>query len=169
MCGKDNKGVSFLISDSGSPPHVRERHAGTVVVMEWDGITPACAGKTPKTSRPTNTKRDHPRMCGKDPMRTITQWPITGSPPHVRERPIFKQFPAGRPRITPACAGKTQADCLKPLQVRDHPRMCGKDIGPALSVRHIVGSPPHVRERQLRMDKMTGCIRITPACAGKTP
>ena len=169
MCGKDAEDKPANKYEKGSPPHVRERPAYIYFTIRRNRITPACAGKTRRASGSTRSTRDHPRMCGKDPMRTITQWPITGSPPHVRERPIFKQFPAGRPRITPACAGKTQADCLKPLQVRDHPRMCGKDIGPALSVRHIVGSPPHVRERQLRMDKMTGCIRITPACAGKTP
>ena len=47
--------------------------------------------------------------------------------------------------------------------------MCGKD-DPILTPPYIApGSPPHVRERLKTRIKTLIAVRITPACAGKTP
>ena len=90
MCGKDSR-----------------RLLGCKNTM-W--ITPACAGKTVASWSQSRRAEDHPRMCGKDFVRIKSAAVASGSPPHVRERPVFFRFPQKDFRITPACAGKTQPD-----------------------------------------------------------
>ena len=66
MCGKDWYAPRALKAESGSPPHVRERHDPRRAAHQQHGITPACAGKTIKLHEIHYTDGDHPRMCGKD-------------------------------------------------------------------------------------------------------
>ena len=108
MCGKDCPTVENGVNKPGSPPHVRERPTSSLNGGRDVGITPACAGKTMTIEFSVNSVRDHPRMCGKDSTLAITPFVITGSPPHVRERRIMEIMAQSNPRITPACAGKTQ-------------------------------------------------------------
>ena len=70
-------------------------------------ITPACAGKTPAPKQLVRRARDHPRMCGKDPVPIQRYSLRVGSPPHVRERRSVLLNLTDLGRITPACAGKT--------------------------------------------------------------
>ena len=67
-------------------------------------------------------------MCGKDLSDPSGSNTPSGSPPHVRERLIDYLMTQMRSRITPACAGKTPFVLILLLTVRDHPRMCGKDV-----------------------------------------
>ena len=69
MCGKDVVFCSTFLGVTGSPPHVRERLFGSKSFFLANRITPACAGKTYECNRFTASSRDHPRMCGKDPLR----------------------------------------------------------------------------------------------------
>ena len=114
----------------------------------FDGITPACAGKT---------------YCWLVPVGSRL-----GSPPRVREKLIVlitEKKPVG---ITPACAGKTRTvGCLSTLP-KDHPRVCGKNTVILLPCTTQMGSPPRVREKQNYKDINLGDTGITPACAGKT-
>ena len=47
--------------------------------------------------------------------------------------------------------------------------MCGKKSDRSLIVFKVAGSPPHVREKEKGFDKLSEGLRITPACAGKSP
>mgnify|MGYP006878945930 CR=1 FL=1 len=70
--------------------------------------------------------------------------------------------------ITPACAGKTDVMRSTLNTIRDHPRVCGKNLL-SVSVRStILGSPPRVREKHIVNQVCHFRTRITPACAGKT-
>ena len=152
----------------GSPPHVRERQALHGLVAGQTGITPACAGKTTAPLSCRRNRRDHPRMCGKDPYAKPNSARHIGSPPHVRERRGLSDHSKSRAGITPACAGKTCIYLSGTGQREDHPRMCGKD-SVAFSMRFtMTGSPPHVRERQDSRHDSWARYGITPACAGKT-
>ena len=71
-------------------------------------------------------------------------------------------------RITPACAGKTRASSWALSSFPDHPRMRGEDTIVSTSANEIDGSPPHARGRLFYLAPTWECIRITPACAGKT-
>ena len=114
----------------------------------FDGITPACAGKT---------------YCWLVPVGSRL-----GSPPRVREKLIVlitEKKPVG---ITPACAGKTNFKDIFLFNGWDHPRVCGKNLLTRRTRNSCPGSPPRVREKHPEIDENTGNVGITPACAGKT-
>ena len=66
MCGKDEVSTTDHYWHLGSPPHVRERPGIPWADIPRMGITPACAGKTFSRLDNLRSRRDHPRMCGKD-------------------------------------------------------------------------------------------------------
>ena len=107
-------------------------------------------------------------MCGKDYLPMPHWYAARGSPPRVRERPASLGIYPDTFRITPACAGKTSSKMYISLYVRDHPRVCGKDVLRYLRPKSSEGSPPRVRERHLCNFLYLFAHRITPACAGKT-
>ena len=167
------RGEDFLHSRNrkrgkGSPPHARGRQPMTSALrLRW-GITPACAGKTPTPTNPTQPSPDHPRMRGEDPT-TIPVWlSPAGSPPHARGRlsPFLKDYQLKR--ITPACAGKTGSSAAWMALRTDHPRMRGEDPSSSGWRVRARGSPPHARGRLPSTSPSNSPARITPACAGKT-
>ena len=168
MCGKDPARPLGTTATWGSPPHVRERLFVVVFLFFRLGITPACAGKTHHGAAVGYCTEDHPRMCGKDTLNSVSISRRTGSPPHVRERLADVAYSCIAGGITPACAGKTAFVATDPNTVRDHPRMCGKDDCNYIIYRALKGSPPHVRERLATAFVTMLIMRITPACAGKT-
>ena len=110
MCG-DYAGTSPAASwRKGSPPHVRGLRTPLLAVRIGVGITPACAGTTPRMTSAATTPGDHPRMCGdyrhSHHLRPASQ----GSPPHVRGLQPAERLPAAAKGITPACAGTTDAE-----------------------------------------------------------
>ena len=86
----------------------------------------------------------------------------------MRERHLLTSDVAFKRRITPAYAGKTEAEPLIRFQCQDHPRVCGKDGVGFASVDYPIGSPPRMRERPMTKTIDTALLRITPAYAGKT-
>ena len=50
----------------------------------------------------------------------------------------------------------------------DHPRTCGEKASDAVSIRIFVGSPPHMRGKEMKMIWFMNVKRITPAHAGKS-
>ena len=133
------------------------------------GITPACAGKTVRGAGDDAAASDHPRMRGEDGNLTHTTLSVRGSPPHARGR---LRGELGRHRlngITPACAGKTASHDGHSRRVQDHPGMRGEDSSGTCALSQMPGSPPHARGRPTMSAWPGRVIRITPACAGKTP
>ena len=68
----------------GSPPRVRGKVCWRERHRPVPGITPACAGKSGRTSGLTRPARDHPRVCGEKCARWKTSIKGWGSPPRVR-------------------------------------------------------------------------------------
>ena len=133
----------------------------------FQGITPACAGKSVASTWGNALTRDHPRVCGEKLIQTAAGLAAWGSPPRVRGK---ESKPAKRwesVRITPACAGKRRRTGCGQCRAGDHPRVCGEKMAMHPSARKLPGSPPRVRgkARSLRKKPLQG--RITPACAGK--
>ena len=50
----------------------------------------------------------------------------------------------------------------------DHPRVCGKNGFSTMGMMATMGSPPRMREKLKSSKIPSGCLRITPAYAGKT-
>ena len=132
----------------GSPPRVREKRSHPFSSSKWS--------------------QDHPRVCGKNGVLSMSLKRDMGSPPRVREK-LFPLLAASLyVRITPACAGKTFRPFSSNRLFRDHPRVCGKNLDTCEVVDTLTGSPPRVREKPEFYRYSSRTIRITPACAGKT-
>ena len=71
-------------------------------------------------------------------------------------------------RITPACAGKTEAYRYHAIRFEDHPRVCGENPHRRPNFIACAGSPPRVRGKLHTIRTKRTRKRITPACAGKT-
>ena len=115
---------------------------------EYDGITPAHAGKTSSAFACAFLVADHPpRMRGKHTT------PAAQSP---------------GPGITPAHAGKTPACQSSQAPPWDHPRACGENHGRQLDFDGEKGSPPRMRGKHTTPAAQSPGPGITPAHAGKT-
>ena len=147
---------------------MREKRNGLQLNAISHGITPACAGKTNITLGFTIITWDHPRVCGKNALRGLKFPRELGSPPRVREKRFKNYSRDPRPRITPACAGKTIDEAHHAISDGDHPRVCGKNSVSGLPSNIMAGSPPRVREKLTFLASFVFAFGITPACAGKT-
>ena len=107
MRGEDQIYNVPVLGIPGSPPHARGRRSALASDEFWDGITPACAGKTNNASLGLTNNADHPRMRGEDTPPFIAYVDEAGSPPHARGRPFSSDSVMCGAWITPACAGKT--------------------------------------------------------------
>jgi len=148
MRGEDS--LLFLKSGrwGGSPPHARGRLHLSKTLVNFQGITPACAGKTRRRGGRPRAAPDHPRMRGEDLFFFAGAEFSPGSPPHARGR-----LPNGGVGVRP---------------LRDHPRMRGEDPTTTCRLVQRRGSPPHARGRRAKAAEARLRERITPACAGKT-
>ena len=118
-------------------------------VTSFDGITPACAGKSAISQLTAMESRDHPRMCGEESIHFGDGILCLGSPPHVRGRGDWTKPRTRQAGITPACAGKSSTVSQKPCAAPDHPRVRGEE--PVSMERRITraGSPPRARGRAI--------------------
>ena len=127
MCGKNSYWHKWETSVRGSPPRVREKPLDIHTSFNRYRITPACAGKTNQRTERRLEKRDHPRVCGKNPNNESDNVTLWGSPPRVREKHKLAVHDEAHLGITPACAGKTTFSVVLVCLTRDHPRVCGKN------------------------------------------
>ena len=129
MCGKNSKTLLSLQASAGSPPRVREKPRAQLRTLRY--------------------AQDHPRVCGKNAKVDPAIKQTSGSPPRVREKPEESDLFADNTGITPACAGKTSTVPMSKEGLRDHPRVCGKNLGALRLALVVSGSPPRVREKRL--------------------
>ena len=73
-----------------------------------------------------------------------------------------------RPRLIPACAGKTPSSSSGPTSGTAHPRVCGENPTSDGASLTQAGSSPRVRGKLERCGARRGMWRLIPACAGKT-
>ena len=153
---------------TGSPPRMRGKQSATFLCASVRRITPADAGKTPRSKSPQAMLRDHPRGCGENPRYSTQHFSRQGSPPRMRGKPAFPMRFPNIKRITPADAGKTDILPLSAFCYTDHPRGCGENCGQRRSLCAPPGSPPRMRGKHAADELLIISVRITPADAGKT-
>ena len=108
MCGEKLSCLLLQWCFLGSPPRMRGKVRAQCVQRDCVGITPAYAGKRDLFPAGKTAPRDHPRVCGEKAQRARGLNLILGSPPHVRGKDTAGLVRMTTPRITPACAGKSQ-------------------------------------------------------------
>ena len=131
------------------------------------GITPACAGKSPRASHDRAQRGNYPRLRGEEASTSPPIMPGRELPPLARGRGQAHRPFSRASGITPACAGKrTSAAHTIPAR-RNYPRLRGEeaDFAPAAGARREL--PPLARGRAARARWLKLLPGITPACAGK--
>ena len=84
VCGEKPPEQKAGRLEAGSPPRVRGKGHRRQIIAMIMGITPACAGKSPRGRIRPPQARDHPRVCGEKPARAAAAANQRGSPPRVR-------------------------------------------------------------------------------------
>ena len=107
-------------------------------------------------------------MCGEQAREFSAGGILVGSPPRVRGTGVLITIAGGEARITPACAGNSLTSSVLPAPCRDHPRVCGEQLGRQGQPGIILGSPPRVRGTVDRAVLVRLEKGITPACAGNS-
>ena len=147
---------------------MRGKETGTFGGFDFDGITPAYAGKSDSADGKHRENEDHPRICGEKKLPSAHSGALRGSPPHMRGKVDHSFHGSSCSRITPAYAGKSSCFCKSGRAGRDHPRICGEKVSSFLRIALNMGSPPHMRGKVIRYAGSVDPYRITPAYAGKS-
>ena len=168
MCGEQRTFRQIPGSSKGSPPRVRGTGRHTGAQQRPVGITPACAGNSPPEWSEALDSKDHPRVCGEQPLPTNKMPSLIGSPPRVRGTASHRHAQTAGGRITPACAGNSILHPLHQDAVGDHPRVCGEQLLLASILLSRWGSPPRVRGTANTSKLPAKLQGITPACAGNS-
>ena len=168
MRGEHESELKRWLEDEGSSPHARGALRHRRRELPDGGIIPACAGSTPRPSRPRRARGDHPRMRGEHTVSSVSVDTTEGSSPHARgaraER-LLREAPGG---IIPACAGSTYEVSNLGRVRRDHPRMRGEHSFQAHAGARKGGSSPHARGAHVVAHREGEHVGIIPACAGST-
>ena len=107
-CGENMQHNGMLCTVKGSPPQVRGKLLGGVLLGRFNRITPAGAGKTSLFFNFTVVQQDHPRRCGENILQREQPQQLLGSPPQVRGKLPQLECKSVCVGITPAGAGKTR-------------------------------------------------------------
>ena len=167
-CGENSAYASRLATFIGSPPRVRGKPSGLILLRPPMRITPARAGKTNVLNSIMVAPPDHPRACGENPWAVCGLVALAGSPPRVRGKHPLLLKGSAFIGITPARAGKTVCSACVMDDHADHPRACGENHTSLRSKDEEHGSPPRVRGKPSDGRRDERPLRITPARAGKT-
>ena len=84
VCGEKMPCRTTARMAAGSPPRVRGEDARHDLNQSYQGITPACAGRSFVLPSIISAPPDHPRVCGEKFLFAIILPPLLGSPPRVR-------------------------------------------------------------------------------------
>ena len=147
VCGEKETAMNADVTSTGSPPRMRGKGSITERAFIYLRITPAYAGKSAPSPQVQLLPWDHPRVCGEKLHQRFVVRIRVGSPPRMRGKVERLCQSDCRIGITPAYAGKRNAQRLGASGSRDHPRICG--------------------EKYFFVEDCLLADRITPAYAGK--
>ena len=152
---------------SGLSPRVRgNRHYADADSVAVRSI-PACAGEPTSRRSGGRTRWVYPRVCGGTARRGRNRCSPFGLSPRVRgNRGATHQHLPLR-RSIPACAGEPRSSASGWLNPSVYPRVCGGTPISCSLAYPLYGLSPRVRGNPYRVDRVGGCHRSIPACAGE--
>ena len=163
--GEQSRSASTWRVSGGSPPRARGAVSGIRDSGSASGITPACAGSSPRRRGRRSRTPDHPRVRGEQRRLHVRGELRQGSPPRARGAGAAQPRHGVAAGITPACAGSSPTSRKFWRTRRDHPRVRGEQQA-AVDLHGRPGSPPRARGAGRPAARRQGQSRITPACAG---
>ena len=114
-------------------------------ILSPTGITPAYAGKSMRYACAGASGQDHPRLCGEKSQKSDGLRNNRGSPPPMRGKVFKIKISNHSFGITPAYAGKREAEKECSYLRWDHPRLCGEKADLKSVILPFKGSPPPMR------------------------
>ena len=168
VCGENVLMRETIHLVTGSSPRVRGKQRSLDGGQTWEGLIPACAGKTRRKRMPERMHRAHPRVCGENDNQHQNSSVEVGSSPRVRGKLLGHSSPETTLGLIPACAGKTTRVVPTVPSVRAHPRVCGENDLLLSDHSRGDGSSPRVRGKRDNPRSRSSLRRLIPACAGKT-
>ena len=152
----------------GSAPRARGTRPFTRYLLDYDRISPACAGNTRTRGTSAVDRPDQPRVRGEHHNREIATATDTGSAPRARGTRQRREGVPGDRRISPACAGNTPRSPTRCSTGTDQPRVRGEHPCGGMFGSSTYGSAPRARGTLCRMQAARLRRWISPACAGNT-
>ena len=128
MRGENSQLSSAPGSARGSSPHARGKQSSARLLVPFEGLIPACAGKTGRRRKAVQNWEAHPRMRGENRKALSFRIRRIGSSPHAR--------------------GKLRKSRHAHAQIGAHPRMRGENARGLQIARCMPGSSPHARGKQ---------------------
>ena len=168
VCGENRNHVLTAGIETGSSPRVRGKLRLLRPCPAWDGLIPACAGKTFTVRGHIVVNAAHPRVCGENRNDCGLAGLAVGSSPRVRGKLTAGSNASCHFGLIPACAGKTRGRARIVVELPAHPRVCGENRTMRATAENFKGSSPRVRGKQIGCAPALTTIRLIPACAGKT-
>jgi len=165
--GEGPLSISHRMLGAETPPLARGRPPTAFQHGNYQGNTPARAGKAESVRDYMNDLRKHPRSRGEGTTTNAKQSERSETPPLARGRqwrPLDESL-AGR--NTPARAGKAQRGPCPPQRRRKHPRSRGEGSQNWPLAPSTGETPPLARGRHSVCYNLCVVLRNTPARAGK--
>ena len=125
--GEESAASRSSASAAGLPPRGRGRGLAGRPQGVPSRITPAWAGKSSATARPSSARPDYPRVGGEEACTCKDGPTASGLPPRGRGRVLLPIIHLTSVRITPAWAGKRSATTGTRSSRRDYPRVGGEE------------------------------------------
>ena len=152
----------------GSSPLTRGKLSRAIKVETLEGLIPAHAGKTTRTTWQGIHPAAHPRSRGENAHLEHAHRRLLGSSPLTRGKPSDSKVELPTEGLIPAHAGKTCMGRARLVGGTAHPRSRGENINIPRVTALGMGSSPLTRGKQwLVVVKLSECGLI-PAHAGKT-
>ena len=129
VCGEKSAFRLAVRSATGSPPRMRGKVAHLSEVSVDEGITPAYAGKSPRSSLLPLSRWDHPRVCGEKTQNPTQNAILMGSPPRMRGKDHSSRANTNSAGSPPRMRGKGITATVQSSITGITPAYAGKSYG----------------------------------------
>ena len=134
VCGENNVSAEVEGLKNGTSPRMRGKPAQSHQPDASTRNIPAYAGKTPLSPLALLAAKEHPRVCGENPLPAGRCVTVSGTSPRMRGKPSGNHWDSAQQGNIPAYAGKTFFPLTRVLTSREHPRVCGENYLPAPTI-----------------------------------
>ena len=133
------------LTNFGTSPHTRGKHADDPRQVDAMRNIPAYAGKTHPCDHKHSRSTEHPRIRGENAHHRVYHSPYVGTSPHTRGKPYSPIEWGMQNRNIPAYAGKTYACPGQGRHGWEHPRIRGENPFTSIIIPYLSGTSPHTR------------------------
>ena len=166
--GENSPMIAMCAVLLGSSPLTRGKQRCVTPYINFPGLIPTHAGKTPhKRPRPL-LQRAHPHSRGENGARFAQLWPRSGSSPLTRGKLRARERGVDRLGLIPTHAGKTNRRNSSEIPIWAHPHSRGENTATRPLRASMTGSSPLTRGKRAQAVCKVLTRGLIPTHAGKT-